>query len=87
MRTYYAPASGRLAGAEATRTSYSPLGGARGLGDVGRSARTLDEEAAFAQRRAQYLQELRQAIAEVKRLSAVDLARDNPRRTTAFEGR
>ena len=87
MRTYYAPPIGRLAGAEATRTSYAPLGGARGFGDVGRSARTLDEEAAFAQRRAQYLQELRQAIAEVKRLSAVDVARDNPRKTAPFEGR
>ena len=87
MRTYYAPPIGRLAGAEATRTSYAPLGGARGFGDVGRSARTLDEEAAFAQRRAQYLQELRQAIAEAKRLSTVEVARDTPRKAAAFEGR
>ena len=87
MRAYYAPTTGRLAGAEATRTSYAPLGGARGFGDVGRSARTLDEEAAFAQRRAQYLQELRQAIAEAKRLSTVEVARDTPRKAAAFEGR
>lgn len=38
--------------------------------------RTLDQEAAFAVRRAQYIQELRQAIAEVKRSPMVQVARD-----------
>lgn len=38
--------------------------------------RTLDQEAAFAVRRAQYLQELRRAIAEVKRSPMVQIARD-----------
>lgn len=37
--------------------------------------RSLDEDAAFAARRAQYLQELREAIAEVKRATAVRIAR------------
>ncbi len=36
-------------------------------------------------RRAQYLQELRQVIAEVKRLSAVELARNSARNTAGFE--
>jgi hypothetical protein len=73
---------GRVA-ADTTRTTmrtyYAPPGGSRSAGDIGRAARTLDEEAAFAMRRAQYLQELRQAIAEVKRLSAVEVARNSPR--------
>lgn len=37
--------------------------------------RNLDQEAAFAARRAEYLQELRRAIAEVKRSYAVQVAR------------
>ena len=41
--------------------------------------RSLDEEAAFAARRAQYLQELRQAIADVKRSYAVRVARNDTR--------
>lgn len=41
--------------------------------------RSLDEEAAFAARRAQYLQELREAIAEVKRSAAVRVARNDAR--------
>ena len=41
--------------------------------------RSLDEEAAFAARRAQYLQELREAIAEVKRSYAVRVARNDTR--------
>lgn len=40
--------------------------------------RSLDEEAAFAARRADYLQELRRAIAEVKRSYAVRVARNEP---------
>jgi hypothetical protein len=47
--------------------------------ETGRPTRTLDEEAAFAARRAQYLQELRQVIAEVKRSAAVEVVRDDPR--------
>ena len=43
------------------------------------TARSLDEEAAFAARRAQYLQELREAIAEVKRSYAVRVARNDAR--------
>ncbi len=46
----------------------------------GTAARSLDEEAAFAARRAQYLQDLRQAIAEVKRSYAVRVARAEPAR-------
>jgi hypothetical protein len=69
---------GRVA-ANTTRTYYAPPGGSRSAGDIGRAARTLDEEAAFAMRRAQYMQELRQAIAEVKRLSAVEVARNSAR--------
>lgn len=46
---------------------------------AGRPVRSLDEEAAFAARRAQYLQELRQAIAEVKRSYAVQVVQDTPR--------
>ena len=46
----------------------------------GTATRSLDEEAAFAARRAQYLQELRQAIAEVKRSYAVRVARNDPAR-------
>jgi hypothetical protein len=42
-----------------------------------KSSRSLDEEAAFAARRAKYLQELRQAIAEVKRSYAVRVARND----------
>jgi hypothetical protein len=44
----------------------------------GTATRSLDEEAAFAARRAQYLQDLRQAIAEVKRSYAVRVARNDP---------
>src|SRR5512132_2274677 len=67
------------------RTYYAPPVGNRPTGDIGRGARTLDQEAAFAMRRAQYLQELRQAIAEVKRLSAVEIARNAVRNTADFE--
>jgi hypothetical protein len=70
--------------ADTMRTCCAPPGGNRSAGDIGRAARTLDEEAAFARRRAQYLQELRQAIAEVKRLSAVEVARDYSRKTAAL---
>jgi Transglycosylase SLT domain len=71
--------------ADTRRTSYAPPGNrsSRDLG--GRAARTLDQEAAFAMRRAQYLQELRQVIAEVKRLSTVELARNSARNTAGFE--
>ena len=69
----------------AMRTYYAPPVGNRPAGDIGRGARTLDQEAAFALRRAQYLQELRQAIAEVKRLSAVEIARNAARNTADFE--
>ena len=78
--------SGRAA-ADTMRTYYVPPAGHRSAGDIGRAARTLDEEAAFAMRRAQYLQELRQAIAEVKRWSAVEVARNYPRNTAGFENR
>jgi len=78
--------SGRAA-ADTMRTYYAPPVGHRSAGDIGRAARTLDEEAAFAMRRAQYLQELRQAIAEVKRWSAVEVARNYPRNTAGFENR
>jgi hypothetical protein len=47
--------------------------------DVGRVTRSLDEEAAFAARRAQYLQDLRRAIADVKRSYAVQVAQDDRR--------
>src|SRR5512132_2565150 len=67
------------------RTYYAPPVGSRPAGDIGRGARTLEQEAAFAMRRAQYLQELRQAIAEVKRLSAVEIARNAVRNTADFE--
>ena len=67
------------------RRYYAPPVGNRPAGDIGRGARTLDQEAAFAMRRAQYLQELRQAIAEVKRLSAVEIARNAVRNTADFE--
>ncbi len=43
--------------------------------DLRAPVRTLDQEAAFAIRRAQYLQELRRAVAEVKRTYAVQVAR------------
>ncbi|MBK8174689.1 MAG: lytic transglycosylase domain-containing protein [Rhodospirillales bacterium] len=49
------------------------------LGMTGRYVRSHDEEAAFAARRVQYLQELRQAVAEVKRSYSVQVARDDPR--------
>jgi Transglycosylase SLT domain len=75
--------TGRAA-ANTMRTYYASAGGNRSTSDIGRAARTLDEEAAFARRRAQYLQELRQAIAEVKRLSAVEVARDYSRKTAAL---
>ena len=67
------------------RTSYAPPAGNRPAGDIGRAARTVDQEAAFAMRRAQYLQELRQVIAEVKRLSVVEVARNSARNTAGFE--
>jgi hypothetical protein len=85
MRTIYAPT--RSSQAETMRaSSYPPSGGTR-VPDLGRASRTLDEEAAFALRRAQYLQELRQAIAQVKRLSAFEIARDSSRNTVAFPNR
>jgi hypothetical protein len=74
-------------GGDGMRAYNAPPAGRRAFADLGRSARTLDEEAAFALRRAQYLQELRQAIAEVKRLSAVEVARDYSRNTAAFQSR
>ncbi len=46
-------------------------------GNAAIPGRSLDEEAAFAARRAQYLQELREAIAEVKRATAVRVARND----------
>jgi hypothetical protein len=58
----------------------SDAGSARGraVRPGGAATRSLDEEAAFAARRAQYLQDLRQAIAEVKRSYAVRVARNDP---------
>lgn len=50
-----------------------PVAQARGF------LRTPKQEAAFAARRAQYLQELREAIAQVKRTYGVQLARDDLR--------
>jgi hypothetical protein len=86
MRTIYSPRRSGQTGADAMRASYPPSGSSR-VPDVGRAYRTLDEEAAFASRRAQYLQELREAIAQVKRLSAVEIARDYSRNTAAFRSR
>jgi hypothetical protein len=83
LRTIYPTRSSET---DAMRASYPPSGGGR-VPDLGRASRTLDEEAAFALRRAQYLQELRQAIAQVKRLSAVEVARADPRTTAASGGR
>jgi hypothetical protein len=63
----------------------SEAGSARGrvVRPGGTATRSLDEEAAFAARRAQYLQDLRQAIAEVKRSYAVRVARNDTSRPTA----
>ena len=66
-----------------------------GLGDAGLPqlaqgrtfVRSPEQEAAFAARRAQYLQELREAIAQVKRSYGVQLARDDPRRVAPEEAR
>jgi hypothetical protein len=74
-------------GSDSMRTYSAPLRGNRSPGDIGRPSRTLDEEAAFALRRAQYLQELRQAIAEVKRLSTVEVARDYSRNALGYDAR
>jgi hypothetical protein len=87
MRAYYAPPVGTRTSADSMRTYSAPLRGNRSPGDIGRPSRTLDEEAAFALRRAQYLQELRQAIAEVKRLSTVEVARDYSRNALGYDAR
>jgi hypothetical protein len=87
MRAYSAPPVGTRTGADSMRTYSAPLRGNRSPGDIGRPSRTLDEEAAFALRRAQYLQELRQAIAEVKRLSTVEVARDYSRNALGYDAR
>jgi hypothetical protein len=84
MRTIYTPT--RSSQTDTMRAAYPPSGGSRAP-DLGRASRTLDEEAPFALRRAQYLQELRQAIAQVKRLGAVQVARSDPQHTGAFDGR
>lgn len=69
--------SSRLASADLSRTYYSPpTRGSRTSFGAGRTSRTLDEETQFAIRRAQYLQELREAVAQVKRLSALEVARN-----------
>jgi len=61
------------------RPGEQPLSQSRMVrADGGAPKRNLDQEAAFAARRAQYLQELRQAIAEVKRTYAVRVARNDP---------
>ena len=68
-------APGMRAGMEALRQPSAPDNSARLVApSQARSPvtlRTLDEEAAFAIRRAQYLQELRRAVADVKRTYAV----------------
>ena len=84
MRTIHTPT--RSSQTDTMRAAYPPSGGSRAP-EFGRASRTLDEEAAFALRRAQYLQELRQAIAQVKRLAAVEVARSDPQHTWAFDGR
>ena len=78
MRTIYARTRSAQTEGDATRASY-PLSGGGRVPDVGRASRTLDQEAAFALRRAQYLQELREAITQVKRLAAVDAAQISSR--------
>lgn len=61
-----------------SRRAYDPPSSSKGriVRPGGTATRSLDEEAAFAARRAQYLQDLRQAIAEVKRSYAVRVARN-----------
>jgi hypothetical protein len=87
LRTYYlAPAGDRTARLAPTAGQTAATAG-QAARDLRTPMRTADGEAAFALRRAQYLQELRKAIAEVRTTVAMEAARDLYGRSARLQDR